>query len=138
MCTEPPGSSAGTVRKVRADRRPLKAPADRRPPPAASLERPGRLENARVLDGRCDQVATGRAGEHAVDRQVVALGGPGGEDDLVWAPGADELDQLCLDHIARYKRPKDYRFVGSLPTNNYGKVVKRELREMLAAEAGEV
>lgn len=44
-------------------------------------------------------------------------------------PPVEELDQLCLDHIARYKRPKDYRFVESLPTNNYGKVVKRELRE---------
>ncbi len=47
----------------------------------------------------------------------------------------DELDRLCLDHIARYKRPKDYRLVDSLPTNNYGKVVKRELRATLAAEA---
>jgi acyl-CoA synthetase (AMP-forming)/AMP-acid ligase II len=50
------------------------------------------------------------------------------------APSADELDRTCLDHIARFKRPKDYRFVESLPTNNYGKVVKRELRERLAAE----
>ena len=48
---------------------------------------------------------------------------------------AEELDRLCLDRIARFKRPKEYRFVGSLPTNNYGKVVKRELREMLAAES---
>ena len=45
------------------------------------------------------------------------------------APPADELDRTCLDRIARYKRPKDYRFVDALPTNNYGKVVKRELRD---------
>ncbi len=51
------------------------------------------------------------------------------------APSVDDLDRLCLDHIARYKRPKEYRFVDSLPTNNYGKVVKRELREQLRAEA---
>jgi acyl-CoA synthetase (AMP-forming)/AMP-acid ligase II len=50
------------------------------------------------------------------------------------APTVEQLDQLCLDHIARYKRPKDYRFVESLPTNNYGKVVKRELREQLERE----
>ncbi len=50
-------------------------------------------------------------------------------------PSVDELDQTCLDHIARYKRPKDYRFVDSLPTNNYGKVVKRALRDQLRAEA---
>ena len=34
----------------------------------------------------------------------------------------------------RFKRPKDYRFVDALPTNNYGKVVKRELRDWLRAE----
>lgn len=52
-------------------------------------------------------------------------------------PSFDELDRTCLDHIARYKRPKDYRFVDALPTNNYGKVVKRELRERLRDEAAE-
>ncbi|WP_420453183.1 AMP-binding protein [Ilumatobacter sp.] len=52
------------------------------------------------------------------------------------APSVDELDATCLDHIARFKRPKDYRFVDSLPTNNYGKVVKRELREQLVTESG--
>jgi long-chain acyl-CoA synthetase len=58
---------------------------------------------------------------------------------VVPAEGADpnvaELDQLCIDSIARYKRPKDYRFVDSLPINNYGKVLKRELRDRLRAEA---
>jgi len=49
-------------------------------------------------------------------------------------PTTGELDQLCIDSIARYKRPKEYRFVDSLPTNNYGKVLKRELRERLLAE----
>jgi long-chain acyl-CoA synthetase len=51
------------------------------------------------------------------------------------APGRAELDQLCLDHIARFKRPKEYHFVARLPKNNYGKVVKSELRAMLAAGA---
>jgi long-chain acyl-CoA synthetase len=41
------------------------------------------------------------------------------------------LDKLCLDHIARFKRPRDYRFVESLPKNNYGKVLKTELRRRL-------
>jgi acyl-CoA synthetase (AMP-forming)/AMP-acid ligase II len=50
-------------------------------------------------------------------------------------PTTDELDRTCLDRIARYKRPKEYRFVTSLPTNNYGKIVKRELRDLLRAEA---
>ena len=43
----------------------------------------------------------------------------------------DELDKLCLEHIARYKRPKEYKFVNSLPKNNYGKVLKKNLRDML-------
>ncbi len=51
-------------------------------------------------------------------------------------PPIEELDQLCLDHIARYKRPKEYRFLSSLPTNNYGKVLKRELRAQLHPPAG--
>jgi long-chain acyl-CoA synthetase len=42
---------------------------------------------------------------------------------------AAELDALCLENIARFKRPRDYRFVGSLPKNNYGKVLKTALRE---------
>jgi long-chain acyl-CoA synthetase len=48
--------------------------------------------------------------------------------DSASPPPVDELDRTCLERIARYKRPKDYRFLDSLPTNNYGKVVKRELR----------
>jgi long-chain acyl-CoA synthetase len=47
------------------------------------------------------------------------------------APSTEELDRTCLERIARFKRPKEYRFVDALPTNNYGKVLKRELRELL-------
>jgi len=43
---------------------------------------------------------------------------------------AEELDRLCLERIARFKRPKDYRFVEALPKNNYGKVLKTALRSM--------
>jgi long-chain acyl-CoA synthetase len=44
---------------------------------------------------------------------------------------AGELDALCLEHIARFKRPREYRFVESLPKNNYGKVLKTDLRQLL-------
>ena len=58
---------------------------------------------------------------------------------LVPRPGADiapaELDALCLNHIARFKRPRDYRVVEALPKNNYGKVLKTELRKLLAGES---
>ncbi len=48
--------------------------------------------------------------------------------------GAAELDRFCVDNIARFKRPKLYRFVPELPKNNYGKVLKTNLREMLENE----
>jgi len=47
---------------------------------------------------------------------------------------AADLDAFCLEHIARFKRPKEYRFVRALPKNNYGKVLKTELRRILAPE----
>ena len=48
------------------------------------------------------------------------------------APDTAELDALCLDHIARFKRPKRYVMVEALPKNNTGKVLKTRLRELLA------
>jgi len=54
---------------------------------------------------------------------------------IVGAAGAqlseDALDQVCVERIARFKRPKRYLFVESLPKNSYGKVLKRELRQQL-------
>jgi long-chain acyl-CoA synthetase len=50
------------------------------------------------------------------------------------AVGEAELDRMCLDNIARFKRPKGYRFVDALPKNNYGKVLKTTLRDWLKAE----
>jgi acyl-CoA synthetase (AMP-forming)/AMP-acid ligase II len=52
----------------------------------------------------------------------------------VAAPSVDDLDRTCLESIARFKRPKEYRFVHALPTSNYGKVLKRELRDLLRTE----
>jgi long-chain acyl-CoA synthetase len=45
----------------------------------------------------------------------------------------EALDTLCLKNMARFKRPKEYHFIAALPKNNYGKVVKTELRELLMA-----
>ncbi|MEM8775277.1 MAG: AMP-binding protein [Pseudomonadota bacterium] len=41
------------------------------------------------------------------------------------------LDAHCLSHIARYKRPRAYFARDTLPKNNYGKVLKTELRKDL-------
>jgi long-chain acyl-CoA synthetase len=46
---------------------------------------------------------------------------------------AETLDRLCLDTMARYKRPRAYVFVESLPKNNYGKVLKTVLRQQIPA-----
>jgi len=43
-----------------------------------------------------------------------------------------ELDALCLQHIARFKRPKAYVFLAELPKNNTGKVLKTVLRERIS------
>jgi len=50
--------------------------------------------------------------------------------------GEDALDRLCLDNVARFKRPRAYFFLDRLPKSNYGKILKTALRERLAAEPG--
>jgi acyl-CoA synthetase (AMP-forming)/AMP-acid ligase II len=54
---------------------------------------------------------------------------------VVCKPGvsvdANALDALCLDNLARFKRPRDYVFVADLPKNNYGKILKTALRQQL-------
>ncbi len=44
----------------------------------------------------------------------------------------EALDAFCLAEIARFKRPRRYELVSHLPKNNYGKVLKTELRERLS------
>ena len=43
----------------------------------------------------------------------------------------DQMDTHCLAQMARFKRPKRYVLVDELPKNNYGKVLKTELRARL-------
>jgi long-chain acyl-CoA synthetase len=47
------------------------------------------------------------------------------------APDDTALDAHCLASIARFKRPKRYVYLDALPKNNYGKVLKTELRQMM-------
>ncbi len=42
-----------------------------------------------------------------------------------------ELDVLCRDRIARFKRPKKYMALEALPKSAYGKILKRKLREII-------
>jgi acyl-CoA synthetase (AMP-forming)/AMP-acid ligase II len=43
----------------------------------------------------------------------------------------EELDQLCGEWIARFKRPKHYFLADELPKNSYGKIMKTELRTLM-------
>jgi acyl-CoA synthetase (AMP-forming)/AMP-acid ligase II len=82
---------------------------------------------------------------HPAVHEVSVVGRPSaewGEDVVAFVvpkPGVvvepSELDRLCLDHIARFKRPKSYFVEAELPKNNYGKVLKTELRARLAEKA---
>jgi acyl-CoA synthetase (AMP-forming)/AMP-acid ligase II len=76
---------------------------------------------------------------HPAVREVVVIGVP----DPQWGEAikavvslregssvtADELIAFCKDHIASYKKPKSVDFIDELPKNNYGKLLKREVRE---------
>ena len=77
--------------------------------------------------------------EHPGVREVSVVGQPDAEwGEVVVAfvaadAGVDAaaLDALCLQRIARFKRPRHYHFLPTLPKNNYGKVLKTALRARL-------
>jgi acyl-CoA synthetase (AMP-forming)/AMP-acid ligase II len=96
-------------------------------------ERPLAVSSSSAAETTAIVSGAGGAGGACGDTGGDTDGNDGGTDGTA-VPTVDDLDRLCLDRIARYKRPKDYRFVDSLPTNNYGKVLKRELRDRLRAE----
>ncbi len=95
---------------------------------------PREVEEALLLHPQVAEVSVvGRAhpewGEEVIAFVVARAPGSAAPDISGLDPHA--LDAHCLDHIARFKRPKEYRFVESLPKNEAGKVLKTALREQL-------
>ena len=84
---------------------------------------PREVEEVLLLHPRVAEASVVGRPDPEWGESVVAFVVPRGE-----APSPEELDRLCLEHIARFKRPREYRFVERLPKNHYGKVVKAELR----------
>ncbi|MDW3225526.1 MAG: AMP-binding protein [Paracoccaceae bacterium] len=90
---------------------------------------PREVEEVLLMDAGVSEVSVvGRA--HAEwGEEVVAF--------VVGDLDPTRLDALCLAHIARFKRPKDYIPIAALPKNNYGKVLKTELRARLEKDQAE-
>jgi acyl-CoA synthetase (AMP-forming)/AMP-acid ligase II len=88
---------------------------------------PREIEDVLLRDPRVAQAGVVGAPHPDWGEEVVAF--------VVAAPGASlsaaDLDTLCLESIARFKRPRRYLFVDDLPKNNYGKVLKTALRARL-------
>ena len=94
-----------------------------------------------------DVIISGGSNIYPREIEEVLLAHPGvkeasviGRQDAEWGEIAvayvvgqappQELDRLCLERIARFKRPKAYVFLEALPKNNYGKILKTELRRL--------
>ncbi len=71
------------------------------------------------------EVAVVGAPDERLGRRVVAIVVADGE------VSSDELDAFCLASgtLARFKRPRQYRFVDALPKSPSGKILRRMLRE---------
>jgi 2-furoate---CoA ligase len=86
---------------------------------------PLEVEDVLARHGRVREVAVIGAPDDRWGQRVVACVVAEGEVT------AEELDALCRgsETLARFKRPREYRFVDSLPKSPSGKILRRLLRE---------
>jgi 2-furoate---CoA ligase len=97
-----------------------------------------------------DMILSGGENIHPVEVEDVLSHAPGvhehavtgapddrwGQRVVAWIVGeegvtAEQLDAFCLSSktLARFKRPREYRFVSELPKSPSGKILRRVLRE---------
>ncbi len=102
-----------------------------------------------VVDRKKDMIISGGENIYSAEVEAVLLTHPKikeaaviGIPDPKWGetvkafvvrmPGeevtAEEIMSFCMDHLARFKRPRVVEFIASLPRSATGKVLKRELR----------
>ncbi len=102
-----------------------------------------------LTDRSKDLIISGGSNIYPREVEDVLLGDPAiaeaaviGEPDPEWGErvvafvvlrdgevrSAADCERLCLANLARFKRPKHYVFLDSLPRNSTGKVLKTELR----------
>ncbi|RBM18901.1 AMP-dependent synthetase [Prauserella sp. PE36] len=114
----------------------------------------GRFEDGRLylLSRQNDVIISGGSNIYPREVEEALLAHPAvkeacvfGEPDQKWGEsvvaavvtsstvGAEELMVWCRDTIASFKKPKRIEFVGSLPKNAYGKVLRRQVRDDLTA-----
>jgi acyl-CoA synthetase (AMP-forming)/AMP-acid ligase II len=93
---------------------------------------PREVEDVLLLDSTVSEVSVIGEPDPEWGESVVAFIVP----KYGCVPTAAQLDRLCLDSLARFKRPKRYVFVDRLPRNSTGKVLKTELRAQLSNSGG--
>ncbi len=108
-----------------------------------------------TLKGRCkDVIISGGSNIYPTEIEQVLLTHPDllecavvGQPDAKWgetvvaflvlrrpcAAVERELNELCLSNIARFKRPKVYRQLPTLPKNSFGKVLRSDLRALASS-----
>ncbi len=89
---------------------------------------PREVEDVLMLHDSVGDVAVIGFPDEEWGERVVAFIVPAEPGNLV----QHDLEEHCLAQMARYKRPKEYHVLASLPRNGAGKVLKSELRAMLA------
>ena len=136
----PEATAAARARRLAVDRRRRQPGRRRLPDPEGPQQGPAdqrRLQHlpARGRGGAADGARRGRGGG---GRARPIPSGARSSSPSSWrspdsASTTRRSTRYCLERIARFKRPKRYLFVEALPKNNYGKVLKTELRARLRA-----